>query len=210
MRVVSLIASSTEIICALGYRDNLVGRSHECDYPESVRELPVCSEPKFNTEGTSVEIDQRVKAIVRDSLSVYRVLTDKLRQLRPDVIVTQDHCEVCAVSLKDVEQAVCEWIGYKPRLVTLKPNALADVWEGMREVARALGNPEKGEALVQACKQRLDAISEEARQLPESPSVACIEWLDPLMAAGNWIPEFLEMQDAMTSSSGASAISTTS
>src|SRR6266516_7706656 len=108
-RVVSLIASATEIVCALGFEEHLVGRSHECDFPESVKRLPVCTAPKFNVEGSSYEIDQRVKAILQEGLSVYRVDAEKLEALRPDIIVTQDHCEACAVSLKDVEAALCAW-----------------------------------------------------------------------------------------------------
>ena len=125
-RIVSLIASATEIVAALGFADQLVGRSHECDYPESVRRLPVCTQPKFNTEGTSYQIDQRVKAILQEGLSVYRVHGDVLRQLRPDVIVTQAQCEVCAVSQRDVEQAVCDWLDGRPMVVSLAPNNLAD------------------------------------------------------------------------------------
>ncbi|MCZ6700454.1 MAG: cobalamin-binding protein, partial [bacterium] len=109
-RVVSLIASSTEIVCALGLEDRLVGRSHECDFPESVARLPVCTEPKFNVDGTSYEIDQRVKAILQEALSVYRVHADTLKQLKPDLILTQSQCEVCAVTLKDVEEAVSDWL----------------------------------------------------------------------------------------------------
>src|SRR5207248_3720111 len=109
-RIVSLIASATEIACALGFGKQLVGRSHECDFPEFVKGLPVCTEPKFNVEGTSYQIDERVKAILQEGLSVYRVHADTLRALRPDVIVTQSHCEVCAVSLRDVEAAVCSWL----------------------------------------------------------------------------------------------------
>src|SRR5437867_8572560 len=120
-RIVSLIASATEIVCALGFEADLVGRSHECDYPESVKRLPVCTEPKFNVEGTSYEIDQRVRAVLQESLSVYRVKADLLKELRPDVIVTQTQCEVCAVSLRDVEQALAEWTGALPRLVSLAP-----------------------------------------------------------------------------------------
>ena len=101
-----MIASATEIICALGYESELVGRSHECDYPAWIKALPVCTAPKFNVEGTSYEIDQRVKAIVQDSLSVYRVDACVLEELQPTHIITQSQCEVCAVSLKDVEQAI--------------------------------------------------------------------------------------------------------
>src|SRR5690606_4350847 len=117
-RVVSLIASATEIVAALGFERNLVGRSHECDHPESVRALPVCTAPKFLLDGSSIEIDERIKAILRDGLSVYRVDADRLRELRPDVVVTQSQCEVCAVSLREVESAVCEWIDSHPRVVS--------------------------------------------------------------------------------------------
>src|SRR5436309_5974059 len=137
-RIISLIASATEIVCALGCEDQLVGRSHECDYPPSVRRLPVCTEPKFNVEGSSYAIDQRVKAILQEGLSVYRVHADVLRELRPDVIVTQTQCEVCAVSLRDVEQAVCSWLDARPRIVSLAPDGLADVWKSIEQVAEPL------------------------------------------------------------------------
>src|SRR5262249_15141102 len=139
MRIVSLIASATEIVCALGFENDLVGRSHECDHPPSVKRLPVCTAPKFALDGTSYEIDQRVKALVQEGLSVYRVDGELLRQLEPDVIVTQSHCEVCAVSLREVERCVCAWVGKCPRLVALAPDALKDAWEGIEQVAEALG-----------------------------------------------------------------------
>ncbi len=120
-RVVSLIASATEIVCALGRRDWLVGRSHECDFPADVAALPQLTAPKFKVEGSSAEIDRRVQEIVRDGLSVYRVDGDALKALAPDVIVTQDHCEVCAVSLSDVEAATCTWTGQPVRIVSLSP-----------------------------------------------------------------------------------------
>lgn len=192
-RVVSLIASATEIVCALGSEKQLVGRSHECDYPPSVKRLPVCTEPKFNVEGTSYEIDQRVKAIVQEGLSVYRVDATRLHQLEPDVIVTQAHCEVCAASLRDVERAVCSWLRACPRIVALEPNALADVWDGIEEVAAALHAPERGAELVAGLRARMEAVAAKARALPERPTVACVEWVEPLMAAGNWMPELVEM-----------------
>jgi iron complex transport system substrate-binding protein len=192
-RIVSLIASATEIVCALGFEDHLVGRSHECDFPPSVNRLPVCTEPKFNVHGSSRLIDERVKAIVQDGLAVYRVHADMLDQLRPDVIVTQTQCEVCAVSLRDVEQAVCQSVHSRPRIVALAPNALADVWQDIMLVAEALGAADQGRQLVERLQERMTAIADRARRLPDSPSVACIEWIDPLMAAGNWMPELVEM-----------------
>jgi iron complex transport system substrate-binding protein len=192
-RIVSLIASSTEIVAALGFAGSLVGRSHECDYPPEVTALPICTAPKFKVEGSSREIDERVKTILEEALSVYRVDATMLEGLQPEVIITQSQCEVCAVSLKDVEQAVCEWVSSQPQIVSLEPNALADVWTDIRRVAAALNAPERGEALVAHLQQRLAAIAGKARFLPEQPTVACIEWIDPLMAAGNWMPELVEM-----------------
>lgn len=192
-RIISLLPSSTEIVCALGFENRLVGRSHECDFPESVKRLPVCTEPKFNPLGTGSDIDQRVKAIVQEGLSVYRVHTETLKQLQPEVIITQSQCEVCAVSMRDVEDAVCEWVGSRPQIVSLEANGLSDVWRDMRRVAEALEVPERGVELVSRLIRRTAAVAEKARSLPERPTVACIEWIEPLMAAGNWMPELVEM-----------------
>jgi iron complex transport system substrate-binding protein len=192
-RIVTLIASATETVCALGFAEQLVGRSHECDFPESVSRLPICTEPKFSVEGSSYQIDQRVKAIVQEGLAVYRVHADTLKQLRPTLIVTQTQCEVCAVSLRDVQQALGTWLDSQPRIVSLAPNALADLWSDIQEVADALGVPHRGTELVARLRQRMAAIQESARGLAPRPTVACIEWIDPLMAAGNWMPELVEM-----------------
>src|SRR5437588_385958 len=128
MRIVSLIASSTEMACALGAEGELVGRSHECDFPESVKRLPVLTAPKFQIDGSSAQIDERVKELLRSALSVYRVDADALAAVAPDVILTQSQCEVCAVSLKDVEAAVCQILPSKPAIVSLETNALDDLW----------------------------------------------------------------------------------
>lgn len=191
-RIISLIASATEIVAALGFEDQLVGRSHECDYPPSVGRLPVCSEPKIDVEGTSREIDDRVKQVLRDALSVYRVFPDVLEKLEPTLIVTQTQCEVCAVSLKDVEQAVCEIVGSQPQIVSLEPMQLSDVWYDIRRVAGALGASERAEELITRLKGRLDDVRRAAAETPQRPRTACIEWIDPLMSAGNWVPELVE------------------
>jgi iron complex transport system substrate-binding protein len=192
-RIISLIASATEIVCALGFESQMVGRSHECDFPASVKRLPVCTSPKFEVEGLSYEIDQRVKAILQEALSVYRVDADLLERLRPSHIITQSQCEVCAVSLKDVEQAVCLFTGSQPVIVSLEPNALADVWSDIRRVAAALNSSERGEELVAGLLRRMDEVVAEARTAQSRPTVACVEWIEPLMAAGNWMPELVEM-----------------
>ena len=195
-RVVTLIASATEIVSALGCVDWLVGRSHECDFPAQMTRLPVLTEPKFRVEGASREIDERVKAIVQDGLSVYRVHTDKLDAVAPDVIVTQDQCEVCAASLADVEQALCEITNSKPQIVSLKPDSLADVWHDIEMVARGLGVEKRGGELIEALQSRMQAVARAARELESCPRVACIEWIDPLMSGGNWMPELVEMAGA--------------
>lgn len=192
-RVLSLIASSTEIVCALGLEQRLVGRSHECDYPPSVKRLPVCTAPKFATQGTSREIDRRVKAILEEALSVYRVDAERLRELRPSHIITQTQCEVCAVSLKDVERAVAELTEARPRIVSLAPNALDDVWADIERVARALDVAERGRQLVGELQARMAVIRKKAQGFAPRPRVAAIEWIDPLMASGNWMPELVEM-----------------
>ncbi|MDP9354122.1 MAG: cobalamin-binding protein [Chloroflexota bacterium] len=192
-RVVSLIASSTEIVCALGCEDRLVGRSHECDYPPSVRRLPVCTVPLIDPSASSAEIDRQVKTVLRDALSVYHVDGDLLRELQPDVVITQSQCDVCAVSLKDVEAALCVWLDARPHLVSLEPNALADIWRDIQHVADALGEPERGRAVIDRLQGRIAAVADRATVLPGRPTVACIEWIDPLMAAGNWVPELVEL-----------------
>jgi iron complex transport system substrate-binding protein len=192
LRIVSLIASSTEIVCALGFEESLVGRSHECDFPPPVKSLPQLTSPKFPVEGTSYEIDQRVKAILQEGLSVYRVDAEALSALRPDVIITQSQCEVCAVSLRDVQAAVCQIVSSQPRIVSLEPNALCDIFSDIERVAAGLAAEDKGQALIATMKARMSAVTERAAGLSR-PTVACIEWIDPLMAAGNWMPELVEM-----------------
>ena len=191
-RIVSLIASATEIVCALGARERLVGRSHECDFPPDVLALPALTAPKFKVEGTSAEIDARVREIVRDGLSVYRVDGEALKALAPDVIVTQDHCEVCAVSLADVEAATCTWTGRPVDIVSLRPDCIADVYADIGRVARALRAEEAGEPLVGEMQARLAAVRRQVGGRAR-PRVAFIEWVEPLMAGGNWMPELIEI-----------------
>lgn len=192
-RIISLIASATEIVWALGFGEHQVGRSHECDYPSEVARLPVCTSPKFNVYGTSYEIDQRVKAVLQEALSVYRVDAEILDSLRPTHIITQSQCEVCAVSLKDVEEAVCHLVSSNPLIVSLEPNSLSDVWNDILKVGASLDASERAESLIEGLKRRMDDISQKSGSIQSRPTVACIEWIDPLMAAGNWMPELVEM-----------------
>lgn len=196
LRIVSLIASATEIVHALGLTAQQVGRSHECDYPDQVRGLPICTRPSFPTEGSSAEIDRLVKDRVVNALSVYEVFEDVLDRLQPTHILTQTQCRVCAVSLEDVERALTGWISSRPKLVALEPNALADIWRDIHSVAAACGVGERGDQAVEVFQSRMNALSAKAGQAARRPRVACIEWHEPLMAAGNWVPELVEMAAA--------------
>jgi len=197
-----MLPSATEIVCALGYRDAIVARSHECDYPNTIKQLPACTESKIDTQKASRDIDNQVNFIVEQGLSVYRVDGDLLKILNPDVIVTQTQCEVCAASPKDLEDALSDWTGGRPKIVSLEPNGLTDVWTDIQNVANAIGEQQRGEELVKGLLNRMSLIEEKASKFLERPKgeapidrprIACIEWLDPLMAAGNWIPELVEM-----------------
>src|SRR6476469_11181109 len=181
MRIVSLIPSATEILATLGLTDAIVGRSHECDYPPEIKDRPVCTEPKFNPEGTSREIGDRVNDLLQSALSVYKVKTDILEQLQPTHILTQAQCEVCAVSLSDVEKAVAALTHSQPQIISLQPNVLADIWTDIQRVAETLQVGCKLalsdlQSRVNFCEQKTQFLGADV-----VPSVACIEWTDPLM-----------------------------
>jgi iron complex transport system substrate-binding protein len=194
IRIVSLLPSATEIVCALGLSANLVGRSHECDYPPDVARLPALTQPRFNPEGASAEVDRRVKSILQNALSVYRVDADRLMELRPDVIVTQSQCEVCAVSENELAAALAQWIGAaSPAVVSLRATSLEGVLADIERVAEALGVNESGTRVTASIKERIGRIAQRAASAASRPSVATIEWIDPLMSGGNWMPDLIEM-----------------
>jgi iron complex transport system substrate-binding protein len=192
IRIASFIASATEIVDALGMSGSLVGRSHECDYPPGlVEHLPCCTKPKIEVSGSSLEIDRQVKANLANALSIYEVLDDVLEELQPTHILTQTQCEVCAVSLRDVERSVASRLASRPKIVSLQPNCLEDIWDDMRRVASSLDIAERGEQVISDLREKMRLIA--AGATTKRPTVACIEWLSPLMAAGNWVPELVEM-----------------
>lgn len=190
-RVVSLIASATEILHELGGGDFQVARSHECDWPPSVLDLPALTRAKFKVSGaTSAEIDRSVKSLVGQGLSVYEVDADRLRDAGPDVILTQDQCEVCAVSLADVERAVATWNTCEANVVSLRPHTLEDIYADNQRIADAIGRPDQGHAL----NARMQARFEEIARLVagrQKPRFAFIEWIDPPMSGGHWMAELI-------------------
>jgi iron complex transport system substrate-binding protein len=191
-RIVSLLPSTTEMACLLGLRDRLVGVSHECDFPPSVRGLPVLTAPKVDPKARSAEIDRQVREVVASGLSVYRIDEDKLRDLRPDLILTQDACAVCAVSFQAVQAAARKLLRSEVDIVSLSPLRLDDVLEDIRRVARAAGVAERGVEIVAELRQRLETTRARAKGVAR-PRVLTLEWMDPPMPAGHWTPELVRL-----------------
>ena len=192
-RIVSLLPSATEIVAALGFANHLVGRSHECDYPKKIEHLPVCTTARLDAGRPSAEIDRQVKERLRDALSLYEVDHGRLRELAPTHVVTQTQCEVCAVALDQVEAAVAGITGLDTRLISLDAMGLDGIWADIRTTAAALDAAARGDDLVAALQRRMAAVSDVTASVTAKPTVACIEWIDPLMAAGNWLPELVTM-----------------
>ncbi|MBE7219133.1 MAG: ABC transporter substrate-binding protein [Caulobacteraceae bacterium] len=194
MRVVSLLPSATEIAVAVGCGPGvLVGRSHECDFPPWVEALPVVTATKLEKGLGSQAIEDRVQAIVRQGLSVYEVDAPLLRALKPDVILTQSQCAVCAVTPADLEEALAGWIGAPPALLSLAPNTLSDAWDDVRRVGAAVGAAAAAGSVVAGLEARMAALAARMAARALRPTVAAIEWIEPLMAAGNWVPELVEI-----------------
>lgn len=194
-RIVSLLPSATEIVAALGLAHCLVGRSHQCDFPQGVERLPPLSSTKVRTDQTSAAIDAQVNEILARAVSVYDVDVQTLRALQPDVILTQTQCAICAVTPADLDAALCDWPtaggGRAPRLVSLEPDDLDGVWADIRKVGAALGARDAAETLVAQLQARLRALGQQVAHRPR-PTVAALEWFAPLMAGGNWMPELIE------------------
>jgi iron complex transport system substrate-binding protein len=188
-RIVSLLASGTELMCALGLGDKLVGRSHECDHPAWVRRLPEVSRPTFDITGSSREIDEQVRTRLRAGEPLYRVDEALLLELAPDLLVTQTHCEVCAVSPADLVHHVPAKLTRQP-LLALSGGTLTAILESFLGVARAVGRAERGAELVSELGARLDLVRKGVAGLAR-PRVVCLEWIEPPFAMGNWGPELV-------------------
>src|ERR1700722_13317098 len=180
-RVVSLLPAATEMVCALGAAGRLAGRSHECDYPPEILALPACTTAKLDASAGSGEIERQVKKFKEEGSSLYKLDAEKLKELRPDIILTQAQCDVCAISLAQVEAVVKQWPGKPPQIISLSPNRLADIWSDSRAVSEALDLGEPGRETLRTLKMRVVDIIEKTCVLKERPAVACIEWIEPLM-----------------------------
>ena len=189
MKIVTLIPSATEIVSFLGQKRFIVGRSHECDFPKDLSKVTKITEPKINVEGSSSEIHNQLEVILENSLSVYKVHLDELKKLEPDFIVTQSHCEVCAVSFAEVESITKNHLGENTQIISLQPNSLKEVFDDIKRVAKKLKVEDSHNLkLINNLEMRLNNIKEKTKNL-KKPKILCVEWIDPLMAAGNWMPE---------------------
>ncbi|MBV8844217.1 MAG: ABC transporter substrate-binding protein [Bryobacterales bacterium] len=187
MRIVSLLASGTEIVCALGLGDFLVGRSHECDNPGWVRSLPQCSEPAFDISVSSRDIDTEVNRRIRSGEPLYTIHHDRIAELHPDVIIAQRHCEVCAITPRDLTPEV------RAKVIPLSAFSLQDIFESIHQIARGGGVPEqRAEEVICDQRKRLDRVRRVTEGL-RRPTVVVLEWTDPLFSMGNWGPELVEI-----------------
>jgi iron complex transport system substrate-binding protein len=193
MRIVSLLASGTEIVCAVGAGDALVGRSHECDNPAWVRTLPACTHPAFDVTGSSRAIDTEVRRRVKAGEPLYIVDANLIQRLAPDLLITQVHCDVCAVTPEDVARAGGA-VDATP-VVSLSAGSVAGIHDGIRKIAGALNRDDAGARLIADMQRRIDRVRARVDGLAV-PTVVLLEWTDPVFAAGNWAPELVEAAGA--------------
>lgn len=193
MRIVSLLASATEIVAALGMGDALVGRSHGCDNPPELGYLPILTAPRVNPGAPAAIIDRDVRSLMEAGLSVYDLDVDLLQTLEADIVVTQSQCDLCAVSLAQLQTALQAWSSpnAKPRLVSLAPLCLADIWRDIANVAEVLGVQQQGQRLLADIQAGLAAV-ETATQARPPKKVLFLDWTEPFMSGGHWIPEIIK------------------
>jgi iron complex transport system substrate-binding protein len=192
-RIVSFLPSATEMACALGLSDQLVGITHECDYPPSVREKPVVVSSAISMATmTQAEIDSIVSERMRKGQSLYQVDEKLLQELAPDLILTQDLCQVCAPSGNEVTQALTA-LPKKPEILWLTPKSLAQIADNLRELGEATGTLEKAKELIAHGRAVLDYVAARARTASTRPRVFCMEWLDPVYCSGHWVPEMVSI-----------------
>jgi iron complex transport system substrate-binding protein len=192
MRICSLLPGATEVVAALGLADHLVGVSHECDYPPEVREKPVLIEGLIDAEDTSSpEIDRQVGQALEARQSLYRLDTRRFLQADPDLVITQDLCQVCAVTPDELQQALGT-LPRPPQLLTLNATTLEDVFHDIDRIGSATGRAAQSRELVDTLRARLKTLKERSASLTHRPRVLCLEWLAPFYVAGHWVPEMVE------------------
>ena len=193
MRICSLLPGATEIAFALGLGDNVVGVTHECDYPVEAQHKPVVLRSLIDSnQMTSIEIDRWVTGRLGNNQGLYVIDEERLREAAPDVILTQGLCDVCAIDYNEVVNASAT-LANKPKIVSLTPHCLTDVLNDVARVGEATGQRLKAEQVIHDLEQRISAVRKRTARLPTRPRVACLEWFDPIYAAGHWVPEMVEI-----------------
>jgi iron complex transport system substrate-binding protein len=193
VKICSFVPGATEVIAALGFADQLVGISHECDFPASIRHVPVMIEPMVGQDWTdSATIDRQVKELVSTQQPLYRLDEAAFRSAQPDLILLQDLCQVCAVTPRELTTAI-QSLPHRPDLLTLSPSTLADIVTDVERIAAAIGRPTEGRAFADSLRHRLDVVRTRTFKDETRPRVLCLEWLDPLYIAGHWVPEMVEL-----------------
>lgn len=193
MRICSFLPSATEIVYALGLGDSLYGVSHECDYPEDARAKPRVVTSKIDSDRLgSAEIDRLVSDLMSRGEPLYEVDAAALERARPDLVITQELCEVCAVSLDDVQAAIAG-LPNAPRVISLDPHGVGDVLDDLVRVGRAAGVEDEAEQVAADARDRLDRVRAAVARSRTPPKVVCVEWLDPLIVAGHWVPEMVAL-----------------
>jgi iron complex transport system substrate-binding protein len=218
LKIVSLLPSATEIVCALGLEANLIGITHECDYPSSIANKPALTASRISHETmSSAEIDHAVRSNLDGHGSIYDLNEKLLTDLKPDLIITQELCEVCAVSYKTVQKAARMYVA-DARVVSLEPNTIADIFENVKTVGNLCGVSERAETVVADLQNRLDVIQERLRENKtdgkseiQNPKTFMLEWLEPPFAPGHWVPEQVEIAGgvALLGEAGKKSLTTT-
>ena len=192
MKIISLIPSATEIVCSLGLFDKLIGVSHECDNPKHVLNLPRLTKSNIKLNQSSLDINTEIKKCLSLGLSVYDVDTELLKNLNPDIIITQSQCSVCAVSLSQIEICLESWLGRKPLLIDLQPKKLNDILNDIKQIGINCGALEKAKSIINTYNSYVKEVKIKLKNTKRK-NVLCVEWLDPIMIAGNWVPELVKL-----------------
>lgn len=192
-RVISLIPSATEMMFELSAQELLVGRSHECDFPIDAAAIPVCTSSSINNSMSSSSIDSEVKRRLQNALSLYSVNIDLIKEIKPDLIITQDQCKVCAIDLSELEELLKRELDYVPKILSFHPSSTSEMMDNFLELAELLDKKELAIELVEGWKERLDIIAHKVKFVKYRPKIVAIEWIEPMMTAGHWTPELIHL-----------------
>lgn len=193
-RIVSFLPSATELIYGLGAEDRLFGVTHECNFPKDARKKPRVIQSVFEPEEmSSKEIDQKILELVSNGKDIYKLQSESLKKAKPDLIISQEICEVCSAYTNQVNNAI-EILDKKPEVFTMNPHDIEGILSNVEQISKKIGIPEKGIDLTKSLKRRIQHVSQ--KQISETPKVLAIEWIEPFYTSGHWIPEMIEMVGA--------------